>query len=500
MKLAILHYHLGPGGVTRVIANHLAALAAAGVAIERVVLLFAGNDPDGNFDRLPFDVAMAKIDDLAYREAAGSGHDLASAIEAALASHEMSAVDTVIHTHNHSLGKNAAVPAAIRLLSERGWPLLLQIHDFAEDFRPDGFARITQAFGNDYAATLYPQASRTAYAVLNGRDRAILRSAGWPDDRLHFLPNPVSPPPPGSTDPYVRDAARRNLADQYGVDPDATFFLYPVRGIRRKNVSELLLAATAHAGGHTFGITLAPENPQEREHYRKLESLADELQLPVLLGTGDPDRLSFAENLAAADRIISTSVAEGFGMVFLEAWLSDTVLVGRDIPDITADFKDAGLKLDWLYDRMPIPLAAVNLDSQAEALAKRYCALATGYGFAPISTADARDELDRRTFDNTIDFADLDFEHQTSAIRSLVASGGGDALRSWFEAPPNTSNVVAANRQIVESRYSLTATGTRLQTVYSDLLSRESTSEQPVNGTAVLREFVSLQQFQPIRV
>ena len=45
-----------------------------------------------------------------------------------------SPADTVIHVHNHSLGKNVSLPGALQVLAGHGYPLLLQIHDFAEDF------------------------------------------------------------------------------------------------------------------------------------------------------------------------------------------------------------------------------------------------------------------------------------------------------------------------------------------------------------------------------
>ena len=38
----------------------------------------------------------------------------------------------------------------------------------------------------------------------------------------------------------------------------------------------------------------------------------------------------------------ATSLAEGFGMVFLESWLAECPLLGRDLPEITRDFVEAG--------------------------------------------------------------------------------------------------------------------------------------------------------------
>ena len=105
--------------------------------------------------------------------------------------------ETIVHVHNHSLGKNLAVPAALRHLADKGFALLLQIHDFAEDFRPPNYGRLRASSSSDnaqaIAAWLYPQAPHVHYAVLNDRDLSILQEAGVSGDRVHLLPNAVAP-------------------------------------------------------------------------------------------------------------------------------------------------------------------------------------------------------------------------------------------------------------------------------------------------------------------
>ena len=60
---------------------------------------------------------------------------------------------TVLHVHNHSLGKNASLPGALRLLAEDGYALLLQIHDFAEDCRPRNYCHLIDAWGGREIST-----------------------------------------------------------------------------------------------------------------------------------------------------------------------------------------------------------------------------------------------------------------------------------------------------------------------------------------------------------
>ena len=139
------------------------------------------------------------------------------------------------------MGKNVSAPLAVRRLASLGYRTLLQIHDFAEDFRPDNYRRLTNALShgstNQLPAILYPQAEHVFYATLNRRDYRVLIQAGVDQSRLHLLPNPVSTPP------VVADSRRaRQLANEtLGIPAGERLATYPVRGIRRKNVGEMLL-------------------------------------------------------------------------------------------------------------------------------------------------------------------------------------------------------------------------------------------------------------------
>ncbi|NIO41528.1 MAG: hypothetical protein GTO41_15945, partial [Burkholderiales bacterium] len=146
-----------------------------------------------------------------------------------------------MHAHNHSLGKNVLFPKALAVLARDGYSMLLQIHDFAEDFRPDNYGQLASALVDNaferLPDALYPQALHVHYAVLNCRDREILRHAGVDPARLHWIPNAVA-----ETDTLPnREAARNELTVRFGIPAEARLLLYPVRGIRRKNLGETLM-------------------------------------------------------------------------------------------------------------------------------------------------------------------------------------------------------------------------------------------------------------------
>ena len=140
-----------------------------------------------------------------------------------------------------------------------------------------------------------------------------------------------------------RKRARQQLSDAVRHSHNDRFLLYPVRAIRRKNLGEALLWSVL--GGPTVhvGVTLAPENPAEQPYYRAMETSGPRVcSCTSTSKLGARSGLPLDENLASADLTLTTSVTEGFGMAFLESWVAERALVGRDLPEITADFAAAG--------------------------------------------------------------------------------------------------------------------------------------------------------------
>lgn len=509
MKIVIAHHHLGAGGVTRVIANHLlaldAALAEADDGIEVALLADGQNEgwPADLDSRLQNIVLHRRVvPSLAYRAGlTGNAEQLAGDVRKALKNIGFSGETDVMHVHNHSLGKHSVWGAALLHLSREAG-LLLQCHDFAEDFRPDNYRVLTNSYGGALANANYFQGVHVHYATLNGRDLSVLAKAGVPAERLHFLPNPVPPAPPAAD----RDAARAKLSESFGVGPGQPYWLYPVRGIRRKNVGELCLLAAAGQGRITPGITLCPTNPKERKFYERWKQFASmaKHRLPMVFDTGEEGGLTFAENLAAADRVVTTSVAEGFGMVFLEAWLADRMLVGRDLPDITADFRAAGLNLDSLVSRIDVPIEWVGADEYVARLVAAYGKVAEAYGRPALSEADARASLDQRAPDGQIDFADLDETLQERVIAKVASdpAAAETVFGQWQDVTDDEERqeLIAANRRVVESEFDLISTGRRLLELYSQIAQAPRGSyDAPADSAAILDEFLSVERFRLIR-
>jgi FMN phosphatase YigB (HAD superfamily)/glycosyltransferase involved in cell wall biosynthesis len=326
MRVAIVHYHLRPGGVTRVIEATARALDALG--IETAVL------------------TGESIPGLCYDETPGP-EILAARLRAAI----QPAPDVWIF-HNPTLGKNRDLPATIEKLAREGEAILLHIHDLAEDGRPQNFANIPDP------TKLHFTAPRVHHAFINVRDHTAFLAAGLPPDRAHLLPNPIEP-----------------AAIHQPRDGDALVF-YPVRGIRRKNLGEVCLLAALAPVGTRFAVSLAPENPGELPNHDFWRMFAISHDLPVLFDVVDriaprhghaPD---FAAWCAHATHWLSTSVAEGFGQTLAEAAARRVPLIARRLDPGFVPSDPRGL-----YHRITLPgepreFSELNETSQASAIAR----------------------------------------------------------------------------------------------------------------------------------
>jgi hypothetical protein len=320
MRVAFVHYHLRPGGVATVIRRQAEALRGAADT-----LLLTG-EPPGQ----PFPGPVVHVPALAYdlrRDPHWSAEGLAEAMRRAVLDHWPAGCD-LFHVHNPTLAKNRLLLDALRRLGDRGQRLLLQIHDFAEDGRPEVYPR------DPYPADCH-------YAVLNRRDLDLLGRAGLRTEGLHLLPNQVQPPAP--------PAPRTAWADH---------ILYPVRAIRRKNIGEALLWSCFLPPGTVLAVTLGPHSPADQGPYRFWQALAGRHRLAVRFEAGR--RGDFTRLVQTARFLITTSVNEGFGFAFAEPWPSGKLLWGRRLA-VCDDFAADGLRLDHLYPALQVPTQWLDL-------------------------------------------------------------------------------------------------------------------------------------------
>ncbi|MCF8015738.1 MAG: glycosyltransferase, partial [Chromatiaceae bacterium] len=495
MRIAIVHFHLQTGGVTRVIQHACAALASAGHS----VVVLSGEPP-----QQPGSLAarVEVVSALGYEERRQplGASALQQAMEQA-AARALGGPPDLWHIHNHCLGKNLALPEALRRLAEAGHRLLLQPHDFAEDGRPALYRRMLETIGAQdgarLSAHLYPVAPQIHYATLNERDHGFLAAAGVPSTQLHRLPNAVSFA--GEQDSRAsRDVCQANSkrttsgrADRAGrAGIDHRRWLYPTRAIRRKNLGELLLWAALAGPDDRFATTQAPQNPLEQPIYQRWAALVDELELPVDLELG-ANNGDFGALLASSHALMTTSVAEGFGLAFLEPWLIGRPLAGRDLPEITADFRADGLDLSGLYRRLPIPLDWLDTAALRRRLDQALAAAASAYGRE--READDLERAWRAAVDEEgrVDYGRLDEDAQTQVLRHVRAD---PAASSALDAtsPPLTADaeLIARNQAVVEREYLIDGYRRRLEAIYQSLLNAPPTPlRDQADGHALIARF-----------
>ncbi len=471
LKVAIVHYHLRGGGVTQVIRHTAAALTARGA---RVVVL-SGEPPAAPF------AEARMVEGLGYAETGSDLQPDALCKRMREAAHSaLGGAPDVWHLHNHSLGKNPALTAVVSLLAREGDRLLLHLHDFPEDGRPGLYRSLCEALPPD--APLYPQASHIFYAVLNDRDHDALTFSGVEASRLRLLLNPIALDP---SDPPPPDGRR--------------LFLYPTRAIRRKNVGEFLLWAALGGADDVFATTLAPKNPAERPRYDEWAAFAQQARLPVTFGLGETSPLPFSALLKSAHAIVTTSVAEGFGLAYLEPWLAGRPVCGRKLPRITASMEATGLRLPGLYERLEIPAgwvdAAVLRTKISSALKEVYRLYDRSAGPEEIDAACAAAGNAEQ-----VEFGHLDEELQRKAIAHLLDSPEDRTFVSTrlFPAPVDTA-LLEGNRALIERDFGLESYATRLLSVYADLLSAPSAAVTGLPPDEVLTAFLKPENFFLLR-
>ena len=270
---------------------------------------------------------------------------------------------------------------------------------------------------------------------------------------------------------------------------DKIFALYPTRGIRRKNIGELLLLSQLHEGRIHFATTLSPENPEWISIHDQWKVLAAELELPVTLGMCDDGQYPFTDLIGWSDLIVTTSIAEGFGLAFLEPWLVGKSVAGRNLPSITDDFSAQGIELGHLYERINIPL--VWLDEN-EIRKEMDSALRQGYlAYHRKLPGDAVEKAWAHWVQKgCIDFGKLSERFQMEILRKIA---GNPELINELEVPniaPGTEQEIAEKRELIQGLYCVESYGNRLKEIYGKVRKGWTGKVRHVETGEVLNQFL----------
>ena len=427
MHIVIANSHLNPGGVTRIIESQIESLKGHEIS----VLVGDAANPE-NISKLGAEINI--IPELNYLENRKYNDQEAKTLLYKIhdSLKKQLSKDSILHFHNLNLGKNPIVTYAVYLLAKEGYKVFNHAHDFAED-RPVNLQFLKDIIEDNFwqklNEVLYPKLDNYDYGVLNSFDYERLISYRVEEQRIEWLPNPVT----FSARLNINDkeGAKNNICKTLNLDENKLLVTYPVRVIQRKNIGEFILLAQLFSDEANFVVTQPPQNPVEIELYKKWVKFCESENIAVGFEAGT--KVNFEELLIASDFCITTSYKEGFGMVYLEPWLLNTPVVGRDIDFISKDFRADGFDFPALYKSIEIK-------------------------------------------GNHDDFKDLQMDKQMQIITDI--KNGVIQKADFFKQNPILSslfkkvnaNVIEKNKSIIKNKYSLKGYGHKLQKRYKKML------------------------------
>ncbi|MBU8913105.1 MAG: hypothetical protein KOO61_03715 [Spirochaetales bacterium] len=450
MQLIVFHYHLLPGGVTDVILHSIQAVTAHRSDISSVRLV-CGREENADtviagLDEIGVPVELDVLHELDYTptaEPTDVALERADRLESVLLARYASE-DAFWWVHNFHVGKNPAFTLALcRIAGTEASPrMLLHIHDFPECARYENLAYLTRITGE----SPYPAGPAVRYVVINARDRALMGGTNIPDDHVHLLVNPL----PQAADPDGARPGKSALVSALGrfaadngqqFDPDGPLLLYPIRTIRRKNVLEMVLLARLAAPANLI-VTLPGVSNAERPYSNLIAEAFASGASQGVWGIGRREHgydLTFQDLTHGADVIVSSSVQEGFGLLFVNALRWRVPLFARHLSildGVSSIFENYPARF---YANVQVPMNSPSISSLRAYLRMRYVERLDELGeFLP---ATARDRLDGQLEDllsaSSIDFAYLPPDMQYAYLRDLTD-------------PAFASEIDALNRESVD--------------------------------------------------
>lgn len=457
MDIAILHYHLRLGGVARVIDLAQRALEQRG---HRVLVIVGEAAPGAQV-----------VPELAYGEPACREAGLRHGV-LGLCRRRWGREPDALVIHNHALGKNGALPAAVAAWSREGRAMVLQLHDFAENGRPANYALLRRELGPGLAR-LYPSGGGAKLVVLTRRAAERLRAAGA---QAEVLPNPVVAP--AVSDP-IRPSALH--ADRVVV--------YPTRAIRRKNLGEFLLHAMGARRGEVFLVTSSPQSGADAALCAAWKEWARRRRLPVVWEACERLGASLGDVLAGATLALTTSVEEGFGMAFVEPLAAGVGVAGRDLPEVTADLVEMGLPLGGLYRSCPVPKESFDFAAFQERVRRQVLAASEAYGVAAEESG-LWAALEGLASGGQVDFGRLDEVAQREVLEQGAAP---PALQA-----PDPSHLAMAQR-VLSTTFGLGAYGRRLENLCEAAAAEAHGPAIYADAAALLAGFLRWQDFSALR-
>ncbi len=292
----------------------------------------------------------------------------------------------VIIAENLGIGIHPAVTYAFYLYSnycymkDLGKKFIYRVHDFVQE-RTENFKNFKKFSQNPFEIVpnwhdiLYPNTPNVKYIAINRNNCSRLVEHGVDEKNIFYVSNCVDEDiiPPDDKSKTLRGKIIR----KYNISPNSHLIFYPVRCVRRKNVEEAIFLIQLFnilaekkmsvegcklRGNFHLLISICPETGDDYDYAQQLRKFVAKHCLPVTIGVEDLvslervydergriEKYAIGDLYQSVDLVVTTSILEGFGLVYIEPWMLNKVVVGRNIPIVTPDFQASGMKLGHMY-------------------------------------------------------------------------------------------------------------------------------------------------------
>lgn len=368
--LCVVHHHLRPGGVRRIIELALPYLLEKSPV--RAVTLAVGEAGDAEWiaalRKSLGGVPLEVVCEPAFRyfsEQKSPPAVLRRKIATALEKVAGAAEETLFWVQNPGLARNLLLTDELRRFAARHkTTLVFHHHDFWfenrwtrwDELRRGGFRSVGAV-----AEAVFAAGSSALHATINRSDAAILQ-------RHRAVAGVWMPNLAGRRRPCAeaeKAEAARWLAKRLG--DDGPVWIFPTRFLRRKNLAEAVLLTRWLRPGGWLVTTAGVSSAEERAYARALAGAAKRggwrvrFRLLENEGGGAP---SIPALMAAAEVVVLTSAQEGFGLPYVEAVAAGRPLLARRLPNVVPDLETFGFRLPWLYDEVWIDPALLDLGAE----------------------------------------------------------------------------------------------------------------------------------------
>ncbi len=295
----------------------------------------------------------------------------------------------VIMAENLGIGIHPAVTYSFYLYSnychmkDLGKKFVYRVHDFVQERREnfENFKKFSQnpfEIVPNWHDVLYPNTPNVKYIAISHNDFSRLVEHGIDEKNIFYVPNCVDEDIIPADD--ESKTLRERIVRKYNIPPDSYLVLYPVRCVRRKNVEEAIFLTQLFnvlaqeetymeecklSGKFHLLVSISPNTGDDYDYTQQLRKFVAKHHLPVTIGVDDLvslkrvynrkgkiEKYAVGDLYQSVDLVVTTSILEGFGFVYIEPWILDKAVIGRSVPIVTPDFQASGMKLGHMYNAL----------------------------------------------------------------------------------------------------------------------------------------------------